>query len=151
MDIIAYLRALVKWFGGQNAKLGVPESVRYAIIIGMMNRITPRDKLEELLDQRHWSERMLAVRSGISKSAINAFMLGRNKDMTLMQWVKVAEALGFSLDWLVGMPKRNANDLEPDEQFLLDIYRSVDPAAKAVIRDSAESLARHRFPGGGGE
>ena len=117
----------------------------------MVNTITAKEKLEELLDQRHWSQRMLAQRTGISKTAINALMRGEIKDFTLGHWSKIATVLGFSLDWLVGMPKRNANDLEPDEQFLLDIYRSVDPAAKAVIRDSAESLARHRFPGGGGE
>ena len=112
-----------------------------------MVEIGARERLQEQIDQRHWSERMLAARSGVSKSHINAFLKGKIKDMTLGRWLKIAKTLNLSIDWLAGLPSRTPGALLPDEQELLRLYHDeLDEVAREWLLEMAHTMARKKLP-----
>ena len=54
----------------------------------------------------------------------------------------LARTLDVSLDWLVGLPRQNPKELEPDEAELLRLYQSLAHEDKQVILGSVRLHAR---------
>ena len=101
-----------------------------------------RERLAGLLDVREWSQGKLAARTGISRSHITMFLNGQRQDMGFSKIRSIACALDVSLDWLAGLPKRDPNELEPDETELLRLYRFLTPEDKEIVLGSTRLHTR---------
>lgn len=53
--------------------------------------------------------------------------------------VRLADLYGVTVGQLLGVPEDPATPLSPDEQLLLDLYRSTDDRGRLVIMSVAES------------
>ena len=56
--------------------------------------------------------------------------------------IQVAEKLGVSLDWI--LTGKEAADLSPEEQKLVELYRRADERGKRTIMRSAEAECREQ-------
>jgi len=101
--------------------------------------VTPREKLSELMRMRDISGYALAEATKISRSHINGFLQGSHNKMTLENWIKIARVLDVSLDWLAGLPVRDKERLEPDEDELLRLWRKV---RSGLIKETTFSTLR---------
>ena len=112
-----------------------------------------------------WSREALAYHSGVSWSAIAQIESGRRKDVRLSSLSALAEALGVSIDYLIGASAALAPTLfehrlvtyESDESYLeaaspfisegLEQSQCVlvvtTPAQTALLRDTLEDAAEH--------
>jgi hypothetical protein len=54
----------------------------------------------------------------------------------------LALALDVSLDWLCGLPRRNAAELAPDEETLLSAYRRSPEVVKEMLLNMAKSAPK---------
>ena len=70
-----------------------------------MEADTVGQRIRDLRERRGLSLRVLAKTAGVTKSAIHAVETGarRGKRLTLETGMKLARALGVSLDYLTGM------------------------------------------------
>ena len=91
--------------------------------------------LLELMDDRGMSQSELARRSNVAVSNINRYLKGG--DMAASKAVRIADALGVSVDELLGL-----EDSPSDELELLGYYRSASVRGKANILEYAEDAAR---------
>jgi len=100
---------------------------------------SPRQRLINVLHVRDMSQRELSKRTGISKSHLSGYLHGVADRMTLEMWVKIAQALDFSLDWLAGLPQKGDRPCTPEEEELLQLWRKVD---LGLIKESTLSTLR---------
>ena len=61
-----------------------------------------RDNVGLLRTEKKWSVRVLAEKANISEDTLNTFLKGTSKDCNLSTVVKLARALGVTIDELVG-------------------------------------------------
>lgn len=61
-----------------------------------------RDNIGLLRTEKKWSVRVLAENAGLSEDTLNSFLKGTSKDCNLSTVVKLAKALGVTIDELVG-------------------------------------------------
>jgi len=101
-----------------------------------------RRRLANLLDLRGWSHGKLACRTKISRSNISTFLSNSDRDIGFSKAIAIAKALDISLDWLAGLPKRNPNKLEPDEDELVNLYRLLPDYEKPAILGSVRLHVR---------
>ena len=59
-------------------------------------------RLKELRKERNWTQQKLAEKAGLSFNAITKIEQGAAKHPTLKTLLKLADAFGVSLDFLVG-------------------------------------------------
>ena len=61
-----------------------------------------RNNIGLLRTEKKWSVRVLAENAGLSEDTLNSFLKGTSKDCNLSTVVKLAKALGVTIDELVG-------------------------------------------------
>ena len=87
--------------------------------------MTVASKVRYLLEQRHWSHAMLALRTGMSRRYISV-ILADDKDSVSLRYAKaLARAFGVSLDYLADMPAHEVDQMPADEQELISSYRAI--------------------------
>ena len=97
-------------------------------------------KIEEALTVRDWTQGQLELRSGVGQSHISQIVRGKTRPRIDIA-AALARALGVSLDWLAGVPPRPGGDpLEPDEQELVEAFRRLDMAHRAVVLNMVRGL-----------
>jgi transcriptional regulator with XRE-family HTH domain len=89
-----------------------------------------------------WTREALAYHSGVSWSAIAQIESGRRKDLRLSSLVALADALGVSVDYLIGTTSAIAPQLL--EHRVLG-YRSEEEFLAAVVPFLAEGLERSEY------
>lgn len=101
-----------------------------------------RDWLTQELEKRHWSQRELARRSGVSQSAISLVMRGNAPSADFC--IAVAQAFGESY-WkvlhLAGVIPPLGED-DPILAEILDIGRSLTPEQREKLLEFAQFLRR---------
>lgn len=79
-------------------------------------------RLKTLREDRGWSQNELARRAGVHGVSISRWERGERTEITLSQFVKLADALGVSLDDLLGRS-------------------TAPPAAEVAVRGVLEELS----------
>jgi len=99
---------------------------------------TARERLAGLIEMYDFSHGQVALKAQVPRSNITKFLKGTRRDMGFSSMAKLARALDVSLDWLAGLPKRDPNELEPDETELLRLYRCLADDDKRIILGSVK-------------
>ncbi|MHB1357003.1 MAG: helix-turn-helix transcriptional regulator [Anaerolineae bacterium] len=101
------------------------------------------ERLRSQLGMRGVGAGWLALRTGISRRYINALIAGDRISPSLEMAASIAQALGVSLEWLAGLPPRTAGTLQPDEEYLLSLYRSIpNPDARRMFIEITKSQVK---------
>lgn len=96
-------------------------------------------RLNSAMLARGWTQSDLARESGLRQAHISQIInADRRPRFELM--IPLARALDVSLDWLAGLPPREPEALEPDEDELLRVYRSMDKSHKDAMLSLGRSL-----------
>ncbi len=106
----------------------------YGDIMSIVERIKMRCK--ELNTSMNALEKELGFGNG-------SIRLWDTKEPGAKKALAVAEKLEKSLDWL--LTGKEAGDLTPEEQLLVDLYRSSSGTGQEIILDNARSM-QARFP-----
>ena len=97
--------------------------------------------LRHALTIKGWSQGQLAHKAKVSQGHIS-MILREERGPSISIAIALARALDVSLDWLAGLPKRNPNELEPDETELLRLYRFLTPEDKEIVLGSTRLHTR---------
>ncbi len=84
-----------------------------------------RGRLAEALRIRGRSQRWLSINAHVSQASVSAYLNGVHKRLALEVWIRIAKALDISLDWLAGLPPREAAILSVEEEELLRLWRTI--------------------------
>lgn len=84
-----------------------------------------KTRLRSILKRRRVSLRKLELVAGVPKSTTGSALKENERDIGFFTIVAIAQSVGFSLDWLAGLPPRQPGELKPDEQEILDLYQSL--------------------------
>jgi transcriptional regulator with XRE-family HTH domain len=79
------------------------------------------DRLKRFRDSRGWSQRELAQRAGIPQPTIGYLETGRRSGLTVETARRIADALGISIDRLVGDSVFGDADAEEEESFAVRV------------------------------
>jgi transcriptional regulator with XRE-family HTH domain len=101
------------------------------------------ERLADLLDKRGLKPAVLALRAKLSSRYINMLISGERKKPSFAAAVKIATALNVSLEWLAGIPPKDKTVLSPDEEYVIQLYRSIPEGDKRrmfiqVTRDAVK-------------
>jgi transcriptional regulator with XRE-family HTH domain len=83
----------------------------------------------------------LAERSGINQSTVSQLERGEQAP-SLRSLIALAQALGVSIEWLLGFdnPNEAARILDDYEQAIVLLYRRVDPSRRAELARIVEAI-----------
>lgn len=90
------------------------------------------DRLKRVREQRGWSQRELTERIGLNLNQISRYELGNDEPGTTVL-KRLAQELGVTTDWLVGLVDDEGNNVEqleltqkltPEEERFLEALRS---------------------------
>jgi transcriptional regulator with XRE-family HTH domain len=90
-----------------------------------------------------WSREVLAYHSGVSWSAISQIESGRRKDVRLTSLSALADALGVSVDYLIGSAAAGTTPQLFEHRVLM--YRSDEEFIAAVIPFLEEGVAQSHY------
>jgi transcriptional regulator with XRE-family HTH domain len=80
-------------------------------------------RLNEIIEQKRVSKAEMARICGVSSQSVNNWFvrgaIGKSSA------IKLADALGVSLSWVLGQDVGSEDGLKPDEQRLLELYRQL--------------------------
>lgn len=80
-------------------------------------------RLNEILELKNLTKSDMARICGVSAQSVNNWFvrgtIGKNSA------IKLADALGVSLEWILGQEVGEKDGLKPDEQRLLELYRQL--------------------------
>lgn len=105
--------------------------------MNIFERITLKSKEKGL------SIRKLEEESGLSNGTIKRWT---TQEPGAMKLHNVANTLNVSIEWII--TGKEAAELTPDENRLIECYRSSDPAGRDAIRGQAEYQASKALPEG---
>ena len=100
------------------------------------------DKICALLDQQGKKQKDLTDFLGISKNAFTDWKSGRIRSYT-KHLPKIAEFLGVSVDYLLGVETKNTPDeqiLTEGEKLWLDLYHQLSTETRAVLVNMANAF-----------
>ena len=97
-------------------------------------------RLRELRKDRHLTQLELGKLVGVSLRVVSAWER-RETEITLDDAARVADILHCTLDELAGRDFPAASSLAPDEQRLVDTYRSAPGTQRPSILAVSETLA----------
>lgn len=93
---------------------------------------------KEARQRRGITQREAADAANIALGTLRRWEQGVNEP-DVESLVTLADLYGVSVDELLGMPSGTDGLIAPDEQCLLDLYRSTDDRGRLVIMSVAES------------
>lgn len=80
-------------------------------------------RLNQIIEQKGISKADMARICGVSSQSVNNWFV--RGTIGKSSAIKLADALGVSLAWLLGQDVDPADGLKPDEQRLLELYRQL--------------------------
>lgn len=80
-------------------------------------------RLNEIIEQKGISKADMARICGVSSQSVNNWFV--RGTIGKSSAIKLADALGVSLAWLLGQDVDQKDGLKPDEQRLLELYRQL--------------------------
>lgn len=80
-------------------------------------------RLNEILELKNLTKSDMARICGVSAQSVNNWFV--RGTIGKSSAIKLADALGVSLEWLLGQDVGEKNGLKPDEQRLLELYRQL--------------------------
>lgn len=89
-------------------------------------------RLNELIESKQISKADMSRIAGVSKQAVNGWftrgVVGKNSA------IKLANAFGVSLEWILGHEVGEKSGIKPDEMRLLELYRQLPEDEKSNIQ-----------------
>ena len=80
-------------------------------------------RLNEILELKNLTKSDLARICGVSAQSVNNWFV--RGTIGKSSAIKLADALGVSLEWILGQDVGEKDGLKPDEQRLLELYRQL--------------------------
>ncbi|MCU2458271.1 helix-turn-helix domain-containing protein [Enterobacter hormaechei subsp. hoffmannii] len=80
-------------------------------------------RLNEILELKNLTKSDLARICGVSAQSVNNWFV--RGTIGKSSAIKLADALGVSLEWILGQEVGEKDGLKPDEQRLLELYRQL--------------------------
>lgn len=80
-------------------------------------------RLNEIIEQKHISKAEMARICGVSSQSVNNWFV--RGTIGKSSAIKLADALGVSLSWVLGQDVDPVDGLKSDEQRLLELYRQL--------------------------
>lgn len=80
-------------------------------------------RLNEIIEQRKITKADIARICGVSSQSVNNWFV--RGTIGKSSAIKLADALGVSLEWVLGQEVDEKDGLKPDEQRLLELYRQL--------------------------
>ncbi len=80
-------------------------------------------RLNEILELKNLTKSDMARICGVSAQSVNNWFV--RGTIGKSSAIKLAEALGVSLEWILGQDVGEKDGLKPDEQRLLELYRQL--------------------------
>lgn len=105
--------------------------------MNIFERITNKCK------EKKMSIRSLEERTGLSNGTIKRW---KTQEPGALKLHNVAETLGVSIEWII--TGKEAEELTPEENRLIECYRISNPEGKDSIRGQAEYQASKVLPAG---
>lgn len=102
-------------------------------------------RIQELCKQRGWSLYKLAKESDIAYSSLNNIFL-RNTQPTIPTLEKICNGFGIKLsEFFADCPltSTSATILSPDEEKLINVYRSITKSNKKLLEEFVHYLAQN--------
>lgn len=94
------------------------------------------ERILEITNKANITGKELGIQLGLKKSPLTDWKNGKSKP-TLEQFVKICEIFAVSPEYLI--TGKEPGDLTPEEQKLVDLYRTADARGKRSIMRSAEA------------
>lgn len=92
-------------------------------------------RLTELMNTKNITNTQLTELAGISKNNVGNYKNGQIPNANILY--KLSQILGVSMEYLIA--GKEAKDLTPEEQTLVNYYRKADDRGKRNILRTAES------------
>lgn len=94
-----------------------------------------RERLKELLEEKHMSQVDFAKKICVQKSTINGYIQGY-RSPSIDTLILIAKELNVSIDYLIGLSdvRKNIADFTDDELRIIDAYRSFGKEGKEIVR-----------------
>lgn len=99
--------------------------------------MTTGEKIKQLRRQLGMTQEELGAKIGVQKAAINKYETGIVVNLKKSTLSSLARALNVSP---IDLLSPEDSDLSSDEQFILDVFRSLSPRGKELLRDRCEEL-----------
>ncbi|CAM6883971.1 MULTISPECIES: helix-turn-helix domain-containing protein [Enterobacteriaceae] len=80
-------------------------------------------RLNEILELKNLTKSDMARICGVSAQSVNNWFV--RGTIGKSSAIKLADALGVSLEWILGQEVGEKDGLKPDEQHLLELYRQL--------------------------
>ena len=106
---------------------------------------TTGEKIKDLRQRKNWTQYQLADKVGVSSQVISnmerSYTAERLKPEVL---AALAQALGTTIDYLVGSDQREDIPLSQNEQELLQNFRKLDERQQALASGLLQELAKNQ-------
>lgn len=102
-----------------------------------------REKLLQIMDERGIKSAQLAAKAGLSTSTVADILSGKvnEQNVGVSKVVKIADALGVSVEFLYGMPEPEGVRIETDQELgLLILFRQLGEASRNKVMTYARDL-----------
>jgi transcriptional regulator with XRE-family HTH domain len=112
-----------------------------------------KENLRSELDYQDMIVKELAEKTGINKRTLDNYLTGHNSVPAADLAVKIADALGVTVEYLItGRDSRSEKLLQPEERKLLSLFEILDDKDKQIVMTMIESMAsRYANDGGTGK
>jgi transcriptional regulator with XRE-family HTH domain len=116
------------------------------------------ERIAAIMERRHLSQeqvhlkvsllqRQAQLKARVTQGHLSMILRGERKNPSVFTIAALAQALDVSIDWLVGLPKRDPTELDPDEADLLALYRQIKSPelrrlALSGVRNALEAYQR---------
>lgn len=101
-------------------------------------------KVKRLREKRGMNQKQLADASRITQATISRIESGQVKELKSQALRRLAEALGVTVDYLVGRtPELTPDDIvrsDPDAQFIFRGYEKLSSSAREQLKDFVRFL-----------
>lgn len=95
-------------------------------------------RFTELMESRNISNTYITEQAGISKNNVGNYKNGQIPNATILY--KLSQIFGVTMEYL--LVGKEAKDLTPDEQQLVDYYRQADERGKRSILRMAQAESK---------
>lgn len=102
------------------------------------------ENLKNELDYQDVQTKELSQRTGISKNTLDKYLSGRKSQPSVENAVKIAQALGVSVEYLVlnsENTKTESKILSKEQQLIIREYNTLDSFNRQTVQDLLNSLS----------
>lgn len=102
------------------------------------------ENLRNELDYQDIEIKELSQKTGISKNTLDKYLSGRKSQPGVENAVKIAQALGVSVEYLVCNPTNSESEilmLNKEQHNILKQYNALDNFNKQTVQDLLKSLS----------